>query len=196
MTLVLHPEVTAEELGLTADEFYRLENDPSVEYVGGVLIDYDKPPGRQMSWKSSVIGSQIHGLMFIVANETGEARVIGSDLGYQCFPFAPKMVRKPDVSVIRGDRASEIDGDPGLCPIPADLVVEVVSPNDLAYDVDRKVDEYLSADFPLVWVVNPVTRTVLIYRGDGSTARLGEDDEITGEAALPAFRCRVGEFFA
>jgi Uma2 family endonuclease len=80
-------------------------------------------------------------------------------------------------------------------PIPADLVVEVISPNDTWYLVTRKVEEYLSAGFRLVWIVDPNTRIVVVRRADGSNSWLRENDEITAEAALPSFRCRVSEFF-
>jgi Uma2 family endonuclease len=71
----------------------------------------------------------------------------------------------------------------------------VISPNDVAYDMNEKVEEYLSNGFPLIWVVYPKTRSVEIYRGNGSVALLRDQDEITGEAALPSFRCKVAEFF-
>jgi Uma2 family endonuclease len=81
-------------------------------------------------------------------------------------------------------------------PIPADLAVEVLSPTDLAYDVAAKIDEYLRNGFPLVWVVEPNTRTVVVHRADGSVTKLRDNDEISGESALPDFRCKVAEFFA
>jgi hypothetical protein len=34
-----------------------------------------------------------------------------------------------------------------------------------------------------------------VYRPDGSSVRLREDDEVSGEVVVPGFRCRVGEFF-
>jgi hypothetical protein len=37
------------------------------------------------------------------------------------------------------------------------------------------------------------SRTVMIYRGDGSVTRLHEDDEISGEDVIPGFRCLVRE---
>jgi Uma2 family endonuclease len=73
--------------------------------------------------------------------------------------------------------------------------VEVVSPNDSYYDVEHKVQEYLSAGVQRVWVVNPDRRNVRIHHLDGTTTTLNENDEITGEAVLPGFKCRVGEFF-
>ena len=48
----------------------------------------------------------------------------------------------------------------GHIPITPDLAVEVVSPNDRVYEVDTKVEEYLRAGVPLVWVVNPETRVL------------------------------------
>jgi Uma2 family endonuclease len=43
----------------------------------------------------------------------------------------------------------------GHTRIAPDLAAEVMSPNDLAYEVDRKVKEYLAAGVRLVWVINP-----------------------------------------
>lgn len=49
-------------------------------------------------------------------------------------------------------------------PIPADLAVEVLSPNDRVRDIEDKLKDYLSAGFALVWIVNPYGRYVQIYR--------------------------------
>ena len=59
-----------------------------------------------------------------------------------------------------------------------------------------KADEYLGAGVPLVWIVNPDTRSIEVLRADGSTARLREAHELSGEVVLPGFTCRVGELFA
>ena len=101
-------------------------------------------------------------------------------------------MRRADVSLIRTSRLEGL-GDPGQMPIPADLVVEVLSPNDLAYDVDRKIELYLANGFALVWVVNPEVKTVSVHRADGSVSWLREHEEITGESALPGFRRMVWE---
>ena len=45
-----------------------------------------------------------------------------------------------------------------------DLAVEVISPNDLATEIDQKVAEYLGAGVPLVWVVHPEARAVRVHR--------------------------------
>ena len=75
----------------------------------------------------------------------------------------------------------------------------MLSPGDLAYEVERKVLEYLSAGVRLIWVVNPELRTVTIHRPAaaklGRSTRLTESETISGEDVVPAFECPVAEFF-
>jgi Uma2 family endonuclease len=105
------------------------------------------------------------------------------------------LVRKPDVSFIRFGRLPGEEVPQGHIPIAPDLAVEVISPNDLAYDIDERVADYLGAGTRLVWVVNPVQRTVLIYRHDGSIAGVREGGELSGEDVVPGFRCPVHSLF-
>ena len=81
-----------------------------------------------------------------------------------CFPDAPAKVRKPDASFIRRGRLPGEALPDGFCPIPPDVAAEVVSPNDLAYEVDEKVGEWLRAGVRLVWVINPRARIVAVHR--------------------------------
>ena len=48
---------------------------------------------------------------------------------------------------------------------------------------------------PLVWVINLRSRTVMVYRSDGSVSRLRESDVLSGEDVIPGFRCPVRELF-
>jgi len=169
-----------------------LLDDPALagfELVNGQLKE------RAVSETSGAVAVAISTLLRNEAKKTREATVYSSDAGYQCFADPPNTVRFPDVSLIRASRKCEVGTDPGFIQIPADLVVEVVSPGDRIKAVDDKVDEYLKAGFKLIWVVNPYRRHVHVYRRDGSVQLLSEREEITGESALPSFRCKVGEFF-
>jgi Uma2 family endonuclease len=47
----------------------------------------------------------------------------------------------------------------------------------------------------LVWVIYPHSRTVMVYRDDGSVSLLRETDELSGEDIIPGFRCPVRELF-
>jgi Uma2 family endonuclease len=96
------------------------------------------------------------------------------------------------VSFIRLDRypVKRLSNE-GFITIPPDLAVEVISPNDLASELDEKLEEYLRAGVRLIWVINPQTRTLQIFRADRSGSRLHETDELLGEDVVPGFCCPV-----
>ncbi len=121
--------------------------------------------------------------------------VFGADCGYQCFPDHPNRVRKPDVSVVLRSRLRADQLEVGFLTIPPDLAVEVLSPNDLAYDIERKVEDYLKAGVRLIWIVIPPTRSVRIQRLDGTAEHLRADQDLTGEDLLPGFTSKVGDLF-
>jgi Uma2 family endonuclease len=184
MTQAVHP------ITPTPDELLRAQHEGGVEFVNGQLVE------KPVSMESSRVAVRIIAALQSYAERTRQVEVYDSTLGYQCFPEEPTHFRKPDVSAIRRERLAGLEPDPGLMPIPPDLAVEVLSPGDFAYDVSLKIEEYLANGFKLIWVVHPNTRTVVIHRGDGSVAKLHEQDDITGESLLPGFTCKVAEFFA
>ena len=53
----------------------------------------------------------------------------------------------------------------------------------------------MQAGVAMVWVVEPELRIVDVYLKDGTSSRLREPDELSGEDVLPGFRCRVAELF-
>ena len=83
----------------------------------------------------------------------------------------------------------------GHTRVSPDLAAEIVSPNDLAYDVGEKVQEWLRAGASLVWVVNPETRTVEVHRARGTGTILREEDYLDGEDVLPGFACSLAGIF-
>ena len=63
-----------------------------------------------------------------------------ADNGFQCFPHAPGMVRRPDVSFVkRGRLPGDVSPD-GWIKIAPDLAVEVVSPNDVVEELEAKLE--------------------------------------------------------
>jgi Uma2 family endonuclease len=106
----------------------------------------------------------------------------------------PDTVRAPDVAYVGAERLARarVPGFPELAP---DLVVEVVSPNDTAAEVQRKMDEWIAAGVSLAWVMYPSTRSVMVYGPNGDIRQLHANDMLDGESVLPGFRCRVGDMF-
>ena len=77
-----------------------------------------------------------------------------------------------------------------------DLVVEVISPNDLASELQAKLIDYSSAGVPWVLVVDPESRSVVSYPADGRRSILRVGDVIRGGEILPGFECPVADLFA
>ena len=71
----------------------------------------------------------------------------------------------------------------------------MISPNDLAAELDAKIDDYQSAGIPLIWVVNPEIRAVRPYVLAGALQMLHEGDTLTGGDFLPGFACPVTDIF-
>lgn len=75
------------------------------------------------------------------------------------------------------------------------LVVEVRSPTDRDSRILRRVMQYHRYGVPLVWVIDPEDRVATSYRPDEFPKVLDETDDLTGNGVLPAFACKVSEFF-
>jgi Uma2 family endonuclease len=175
--------------GITPDELLKTPDGDRYELVDGHLVE------RDMGSRSAYLGGRLFRLIANFCEDHRLGWVMPADTGYQCFRDDRNRLRRPDVSFIRLGRLPNEQVSDGYITIPPDLVVEILSPHDLAYETDRKVEEYLAAGVPLVWVVNPETRAIIVHRGDGTLQRLREADELNGENVLPGFRCQVGELF-
>jgi len=119
--------------------------------------------------------------------------VFSADTGFH-IARDPDTVRAPDVAFVRQERiAGEIPK--GFFPGAPDLAVEVVSPGDRASEVLAKVQDWLEAGSAAVWIVDPHTRRVSVYRG-GEVAVLKEADSLAGGDLLPGFSLPVTDVFA
>lgn len=183
MSIAELPQMTAEELLSVPDaELYEL--------VDGQLLE------RAMSQEAGWIAVAITTLLRVYLLRDPVGDVFSEASSYQCFPHAPQMVRRPDASVILKGRLPHTQFFKGHVRIRPDLAVEIISPSDLQYDVARKLEDYFQAGIPLVWQINPSTRTVTVYADGGrQIVLLHEGDELTGGDVLPGFRCQVAEIF-
>jgi Uma2 family endonuclease len=103
------------------------------------------------------------------------------------------IARAPDAAFIRQDRllgrnlVGAFDGAP-------DLAVEIVSPNDAAKDVQRKVEEWLGHGTIAVLLMYPETRSIVVWRR-GQAVSAHDGDEVDLSDALPGFRSRAEDLF-
>ncbi len=174
------------------EDLLHMEDGSGYELVDGELVE------KNMSVWSSYVAGRIYRLLanFCEAQRTGW--VLPEGTSYQCFRDEASKVRRPDTSFIRLVRLSAAQAnEEGHCSIAPDLAVHVISPNDIKYNVDRWVREFLNAGTPLVWVINPDVKTVEVHRGSGAGtgAILTEKDTLSGEDIVPGFSCNVSDLF-
>jgi Uma2 family endonuclease len=175
---------------LEPDDLLHLQDGDSYELVDGHL--QEKRVGAR---SEEIAGSTLAALHRHVRSQK-LGHVFGSNTSYRCFPDRPRLLRKPDASVVLRGRFSNEETPAGDIAIPPDIAVEVVSPNDTYEEVERKVVEYLAANVRLIWVLSPESKTVLIRRPNKTCTALDITDTLTGEDVLPGFSCPVAELFA
>ena len=149
---------------------------------------------RNMGQESSFLAARVNGRMMHFADANGQGVVGQADTGFDIFP-APSTVRFADGSFTRWDRLPGGVPFSGHSKVAPDLVLEVVSPNDGAEEVDAKAALWLGVGVRLVWVVHPRQRYVQIWRADGSMAVRREGEVLEGEDVLPGFAMPVSEIF-
>lgn len=178
---------------MTAEEFYDWTNRPENgskhhELERGEVIEVSRP-------------GELHCLVCgnvtrILGNYTFQRRkgyVLSNDVGI-IWERNPDTVRGPDV-VLYAHSLRYQDLNPKFYEDIPTLAVEVKSPNDRMNRITRRIAQFLKWGVSLVWLLDPEDRTLAIYRRDSLPQVLEEDEELTGEAILPEFRCRVADFF-
>lgn len=108
----------------------------------------------------------------------------------------PPTVLGPDVSFVRADRVPPPDAQSGFVAMAPDLAVEVLFPSNTAGEIARKIRIYLAAGVRLVWIVDPVSRTVAVHHPDRTGRILIEGEALDGEEVVPGFSLPVSEVFA
>lgn len=108
-----------------------------------------------------------------------------------------RLTRVPDGSFVRKERLPE-KYDLSL-PFPGapDLAIEVLSPDDTAAEVLKRIRDYFAHGTEQVWVVYPEQREVhQCKRGESGSRIYAGTDEIEAETVLPGFRLSLSEIFA
>lgn len=176
---------------ITPEEFYRMGDAArGYELVNGEMKELG------MSAQSCRVGGQIYVQFEIYARGKHPGWAFPPETGYRCFAEDRGLVRKPDASFITLNRMTrEQYEEEGYIEIVPDLVAEVISPNDLAGDVEEKLAEWLGAGVKVVWIIYPETRTVRIHRRDGESAFLRSSDTLAAPDVLPGFSLPIAELF-
>jgi Uma2 family endonuclease len=182
---------TTTQVRYTPEDLLRIADRPMPELVDGEFVERE-PMGQ----RADQVGSRIIYYLTGYSMTKLPGVVNGAHGSIQVFPDDPNNVRIPDAAFTRIERLPGGEAFEGHSRVAPDLVVEVISPNDLQVEFEAKMEDYRSAGIPLIWVVNPELRTVRAYTTSGAGPLLHEGDILRGGDILPGFECPVAAFFA
>jgi Uma2 family endonuclease len=131
----------------------------------------------------------------IVANvQDHRGRVLSNETGL-IVARNPDTVRAADVVYFSYGRLPRESKAEGFTAVPPGLAAEVVGRQGWGETL-QKIGEYLQMGVDRVWVIDPRSRRVHIYRSDHEPLVLGATDTLADEDILPGFHCKVEDFFA
>lgn len=175
---------------MTADELLMLPDDGKrYELIEGVLNEMS-PPGTAHGLTAMRAGA----ILFNFVHQRDLGEVFAAETGF-ILSTNPDTVRAPDAALVAAERLPTGDLPAGYLRLAPDLVVEVVSPSDTASELQSKVGTWLDAGCRLVWVVNPATRSITIYRSREDVRMLGERDVLDGNPVFDGFSAQVRNLF-
>lgn len=174
---------------MTPEEFLVYPLDSKAELVRGelrVIPPAGGPHGRA--------ATNLVGLLMFYVKPRGLGVVFADGVGYELIAL-PRTVRAPDGSFVRTNRLPAGGIGPGLLRLAPDIAIEVLSPRDTAWEMDEKLEDYRLSGTALVWIVDPVRRTVTIVAADAPQRTLHEHDTLDAGNVIPGFSCAVAEIF-
>lgn len=175
---------------ITLEEFRRMPEEDAyrVELSRGRLVREPRP-GAEHGW--------LAGRLVRLLGSHAEERQLGFAVTETGFLLAenPPTIRGPDAAFIAKERLSGKEIPAGFWTVPPSLAVEVVSPSNTVGEIQEKVLDYLEAGTELVWVVDPRTRVVTVWRPPAKARVVRQGEVVDGEDVLPDFRLEVAALF-
>lgn len=172
----------------TTEDYLALETNRLIEFSHGHVEVLPMP---------SVLHQRIVRMLFQIL----EKFVMEHNLGEVLFaPVSvqlwPGKYREPDVVFISAAHRERITPQ---YLIGADLVMEVISPDDRNRDVVKKRREYAQAGIPEYWIVDPERREIMVLILDADHYAehgvFGQGDQATSRL-ITGFRVEVSSVFA
>ncbi len=174
---------------LTAEQFdnYPFEEDKRYELDEGEMIEMTRPAYKHNRvLRKLLVRLDAH----LTKHGTGEA-LISENL----YALSANTRRSPDVAVILGDRYEELK-NAKVIPIIPEIAAEVLSPSETPRMIHRKLKQYFEAGVKEVWLIDPDSREVEVWRGTTLPDRALAAGESLTSPLLPGFELPLSDLFA
>lgn len=190
--------VATEKRLMTAEEFLALPDDGVERWlIRGELREQGVTDMTMRNMPHSITEARLTGHLFVWLQTQPQPRgeVVCGEAGFLLRRSPDTVTAGVDVAVISAAQADTPGRQSRIVEGPAVLIAEVLSPHDTEDDVGERVDEYLDCGVPLVWVVSPRFRTVIVHRPGVNPVALDTSGTLVGGAELPGFSCPVADLF-
>lgn len=104
--------------------------------------------------------------------------------------------RSPDSAWVSRERLKGLADEAAMWHVTPEFVIELTSASDRVEALRAKMREWTANGVSLGWLIIPETRTVEIYRGDGSSEVMHDASEVQGEGAVAGFVLKLERIWA
>jgi Uma2 family endonuclease len=87
----------------------------------------------------------------------------------------------PDLLYISYEKLGEIELEDDACPIPPELVIEIISPDQSFSDLSEKAEAYLKAGVNRVWLIDTQVKKITIFYPDSPPQTKQGPDSLADE---------------
>jgi len=173
---------------ITADDLLSMGDIGRCELINGELVMMS-PAGLAHGMVAMRIGRYLS--EFVEEHNLGS--VFAAETGFKVHSN-PDLVRAPDTSFIQKSRlAGKLPK--GFFEGAPDLAVEVLSPDDSKREVDKKIKMWLEHGTTSVWLADPASRTIAVYRAGCKPILLEFSNKLHNEPMLPGFVMILSKVF-
>jgi Uma2 family endonuclease len=193
----MSPPLTAEQSTekakyLTLEEFLNLpEGDITYELQAGQAIAKISPKR---------IHSRLQPVLWSILEDWGSS----TDSVHQGFAYTEWAIclqrededwcPVPDVTYISDGKLADLDLANEACPVPPELVIEILSPSQSLEEMTRKALDYLAAGVQRVWLISDRHRSLTVFAPETPPMTYQGDQPIQDEL-FPQLAFTVNELF-
>jgi Uma2 family endonuclease len=185
---------------LTIEELLALDDGIDRELIRGELREYRAEPGEpsrtvRSRWHSRLM-SRIDQILSNWLESLPEPRgeIASGEAGFQ-LTSDPNTLVGIDVAYASAEVVANTPPTARFyAGIPV-LAVEILSPSDSQERINEKIDLYRETGVPLIWIVDPALKTILVLRAGEEPELFNIRQELAGAPELPGFRVAVADVF-
>jgi Uma2 family endonuclease len=155
--------------------------------IDGTLVE------KAMGDYESLVGSFLINLFWDFVRPHKLGIVLGADSMFRLFGG---NIRMPDVAFIPKTQFPQGLPKGPVWNIVPSLVVEVISASNTVAEIKRKRAEFFSHGVEIFWMIDPATRSGVMYDTINPIEGKPATDILDGGKALPGFSVNLSELFA